>query len=167
MSIFRKKKEVLNEIDNSHDLEVQKKVESHSSPETESIPESEPKTQTDQGETDQSSLNPAQPKEPTENQAVAKSNKSVRQGQIEQILEADLGEIYFQMDAQHQAMFKAGGEETAQKIDGLLIQAKVKSQQIFELIKSWLQLIPGINKWFVMQESKIKTDKIIRIKNEQ
>ena len=169
MGIFNKKKEVKPEMKNSQEFEVASAPEKQSQglPEFENIPEREIPAQGKQAETDQPGLNQALPSvKPSESQAVPAVSKSSRQEQIERILEADLGEVYFQMDAQHQAIFKAAGEETAQKIENLLTQVKVKTQQIFELIKSWLQLIPNINKWFIMQESKIKTDKIIKIKSE-
>jgi hypothetical protein len=89
--------------------------------------------------------------------------KSQSLQRIEQVLEENLDEAFNRMDVQHQQMFKRAGEETARQIDGLLSQAKVKVQKIFELIKTWLLMIPGINKWFVIQEAKIKTDKLRRL----
>jgi len=91
--------------------------------------------------------------------------KSEHLQRIEQVLEEDIGEAFSRMDAQHQQMFKRAGEDTARQIDSMLGQAKVKVQKIFELIKVWLQMIPGVNKWFIIQESKIKTDKLIHLKD--
>jgi len=34
------------------------------------------------------------------------------------------------------------------------------------LIKKWLLLIPGVNKYFLEQEAKIKADEIVKMKNE-
>ena len=82
---------------------------------------------------------------------------------IEHILEEDLEDLYINLDDQHKQLLKTAGESTALKINEQLSRTKTKVQSIFELIKSWLRLIPGVNKWFVVQESKIKTDKIIRI----
>lgn len=89
--------------------------------------------------------------------------KSEHLQHIEQILEEDLGEAYDAMDVQHQQMFKRAGEDSARQIEGMLGQAKVKVQKIFELIKIWLTMIPGVNKWFIVQESKIKTDKLTHL----
>ena len=36
--------------------------------------------------------------------------------------------------------------------------------KIIDVIKKWLSIIPGINKFFLEQEAKIKTDKIMELK---
>ena len=38
---------------------------------------------------------------------------------------------------------------------------KAVGRKILKLIRSWLKLIPGVNKFFLEQEAKIKTDKIV------
>jgi len=80
---------------------------------------------------------------------------------IESILEEDLGEIYFKLDLQRQEEFKAKGEAITLKIINLLAKPKVKIKKIMSLIREWLKIIPGINKFFLEQTVKIKTDKII------
>jgi len=69
------------------------------------------------------------------------------------------------MNASEQKAFKLKGEETVTKINELLSHTKVKVNKIIALIRDWLKLIPGINKFFLEQETKIKADKIIKIKN--
>jgi len=86
--------------------------------------------------------------------------------EIEDVLEEDLQDIYFQLPPEKQAEFAQKGEETATKIEMLLGYAKIKVNKILELIKNWLKMIPGINKYFLEQEAKIKTDKILKIKEE-
>ncbi|HDQ22414.1 MAG TPA: hypothetical protein ENN28_00375 [Candidatus Uhrbacteria bacterium] len=83
---------------------------------------------------------------------------------IEDILEEDLEEIYFQMPPEKQAEFRQTGEETAGKIEALLHSTKIKIKKILDLIRDWLKIIPGVNKYFLDQEAKIKTDKILDIK---
>jgi hypothetical protein len=34
-------------------------------------------------------------------------------------------------------------------------------KKILALIRDWLKLIPGVNRFFLEQEAKIKTDKIL------
>jgi hypothetical protein len=34
-----------------------------------------------------------------------------------------------------------------------------------DVIKRWLSIIPGINKFFLEQDAKIKAEKIIKLKN--
>lgn len=85
---------------------------------------------------------------------------------IEDVLEEDLEDIYFQLPPERQAEFAQKGEETATKIAVLLGQVKFRVSKILDLIKSWLKMIPGVNKYFLEQEAKIKTDKILKIKEE-
>jgi len=95
----------------------------------------------------------------------AVSYQEQRAQAIDAILAEGLHEIFLKMDAPHQQAFKKRGEETVKKINALLDKTKVKANKIIALIKSWLKLIPGINRFFLEQEAKIKTDKIIRIKD--
>ncbi|NUM25215.1 MAG: hypothetical protein HUU49_01155 [Candidatus Buchananbacteria bacterium] len=83
---------------------------------------------------------------------------------IEAILEEDLADAYFKMSATKQKEFKLEGEQIAKKIDQLLLKTKDEARNIFKLIFKWLRLMPGVNKFFVEQEAKIKTDKILRLK---
>lgn len=85
--------------------------------------------------------------------------------QIEKTLEEGLEEIYLSMPPDKQAQFRAAGEETAKKINGLLAHAKIKIKKIIALIKKWLSIIPGINKFFLEQEAKIKVDKIVKLRS--
>ncbi len=87
-----------------------------------------------------------------------------RQKEIEKVLEKDLEEIYLSMDEQKKEEFKIMGEETAREINVLLEKAKVKVTKIIALIKKWLSIIPGVNKFFIEQEAKIKADEIIKLK---
>lgn len=89
-----------------------------------------------------------------------------RQKQIENILAKDLEEIYLNLTPEKKAEFKKTGEETAGKINQLLVKAKINIGEIIRLIKKWLSLIPGINKYFLEQEAKIKADEVIKIKGQ-
>jgi len=87
--------------------------------------------------------------------------KSATQQQVENILAEDLAQIYADLPQPIQQVFKAKGEEVAIKITGLLKKTKVKVKEIIKLIRAWLMIIPGVNKYFLEQEVKIKADKII------
>jgi hypothetical protein len=93
----------------------------------------------------------------------ARPAKSPELVHIEKILSEGLEEVYQKMLPEKQQLFKEKGEETASKIDELLKKVVIQAQKILELIKGWLRLIPGVNKFFLEQEAKIKTDKIIAI----
>jgi len=96
---------------------------------------------------------------------VVLSYQEQRAQAIDAILAEGLHEIYLKMDVKSQSEFKKRGEETVRKINALLDKTKVQANKIINLIRAWLKLIPGINHFFLEQEAKIKTDKIIRIKD--
>lgn len=85
-----------------------------------------------------------------------------RRKKIEKILEKDLEDIYTKMSPEKQMEFAQAGEETSRKINELLGQGRVRVKKIIDLIRKWLSLIPGVNKFFLEQEAKIKTDEIIK-----
>jgi len=81
--------------------------------------------------------------------------------QVEHILEENLQEVYFDLPPEAQKKFHDKGDEVAGKIRAMLSQTKVKAKKVLDLIRGWLKLIPGINKFFLEQEAKIKTDKMM------
>lgn len=83
--------------------------------------------------------------------------------EIEEVLAEDLLDVFTSMTPQQQAEFKAKGEETAGKIALMLENIRVQSQRVLSLIKDWLKVIPGVNRFFLEQEAKIKTDKILAL----
>ncbi len=90
--------------------------------------------------------------------------ESIEQKKIESVLASGLEDIYLSLAPEKRREFKRVGEETADKINKLLAKAKINLGEIIRLIKKWLSLIPGINKYFLEQEAKIKADEIIKIK---
>lgn len=83
---------------------------------------------------------------------------------IEDVLADDLTDVFLKMSPEKQAEFKQKGEETASAIRQMIEGAKVNARKVFDLIRDWLKLIPGVNKFFLEQEAKIKTDKILNLK---
>jgi hypothetical protein len=92
------------------------------------------------------------------------SGKDPLDARIEETLSEDLTDAFLNMSPELQEKFKEKGEETAGKIRRLLEQTKVSAHKIFQLIREWLRMVPGINRFFLEQEAKIKTDKILRLK---
>ncbi len=88
-----------------------------------------------------------------------------REKKIEKVLEKDLEHIYLSMLPEKRKEFKIAGEQTAREINKLLEKAKVKIKKIIGLIRKWLLMIPGVNKFFLEQEAKIKADEIMKIKD--
>jgi hypothetical protein len=84
---------------------------------------------------------------------------------IEKILEENVGDAYQRLSPLAKQEFKLKGEVTARKISELLRGTHVKVKKIFQLILEWLKMLPGINRFFLEQEAKIKTDRIIALHN--
>lgn len=84
--------------------------------------------------------------------------------QVEKIMEEGLRDAYRALTSVQQQEFRLKGEETARKIRDLLKSAQVRVKKIFRLILAWLKLLPGVNRFFLEQEAKIKADKIIALK---
>jgi len=95
--------------------------------------------------------------------AVSQQRKArqVRMKKIESVLEKGLDNIYLAMPAENREKFKKEGEKTVAEINDLFERGKSTVKKIVNLIKKWLALIPGVNRFFIEQEAKIKTDEII------
>lgn len=84
--------------------------------------------------------------------------------EVEQIMEDGIRDAFRELTPIQQERFKIKGEETAWKIRELLRAAHVKVKKIFQLLLEWLKMLPGVNRFFLEQEAKIKTDKILALK---
>jgi len=104
---------------------------------------------------------------PTDQVAPAVPAKDQTTVQIENILSDDLTDMFLKMPPDKQMAFKKAGEETAQKIKVMLDEGKFKARKVVDLIKDWLKMIPGVNKFFLEQEAKIKTDKILLVAEDE
>ncbi len=121
--------------------------------------------------TGNSDLESLKPFDDAEAQSIKQNNTNTTNNQqpkqflaikkIEHILEEDLADLYFSLDEGHRRIFKEEGEKTARQINLVIIRGKSVLFKIIILIKQWLKLIPGINKFFIEQEAKIKAEKII------
>ncbi len=97
--------------------------------------------------------------------ASIQQKRKERKKQVESILTKDLKEIYLGMTPEKQQEFKKAGEEAVEEINSLLEKTKVKIKKIINVIRKWLAVIPGVNKYFLEQESKIKADEIFKLKS--
>lgn len=94
------------------------------------------------------------------------STQAQKKKQVEKILEEGLGDLYLSMPSYKQREFKDVGEKTAEQITIILDSAKFKIKKIILLIMKWLSLIPGVSKYFLEQEAKIKADEIIKLRSD-
>ncbi len=99
--------------------------------------------------------------------AVVSPVKDELEQEIEEVLAEDLGKIYQNLSAEKKQEFKREGERTAGLIRQMLQKGKFHARKILRLIRHWLRLIPGVNRFFLEQTSKIKTDRIIQIAEEE
>lgn len=96
-------------------------------------------------------------------QAVQSTIKSPDLLHVEKILEEGLGPLYASLPESAKPKFKQKGEQAANEITGMMVTFRVKVKRVLELIRDWLLVIPNVNKFFLEQEAKIKTDKIIEL----
>ncbi len=82
---------------------------------------------------------------------------------VEKILAEDMDNIFLSLDVKQQADFKKRGEEISHKIVKILEKSSVSFNKIVNLIVSWLRIIPNVNRFYLEQEAKIKTDRIMRL----
>lgn len=83
---------------------------------------------------------------------------------VESILEENLKDVFASLTLEQQQEFKREGEVTARRVTSLLQSVKVKVNEITKLIMRWLKRIPGISQYFIEQETKIKTDKLLELR---
>ncbi|MFH0818935.1 MAG: hypothetical protein V1898_03000 [Patescibacteria group bacterium] len=93
--------------------------------------------------------------------STATSTKSKTLEEIEEILEEKVDILYEKMNDKEKAEFKAKGEEISAVIEDMVTNFKTKARRVLELIKEWLSIIPHVNRFFLEQEAKIKTQKIV------
>jgi hypothetical protein len=90
-------------------------------------------------------------------------DKSETLKEIEKILSEGMEEKYKSLPDNLKQEFKAKGEVVASKIETLISQAKVLVYKVVKLILDWLLIVPGVNKFFMEQEAKIKAEKILNL----
>ncbi|MDD2785672.1 MAG: hypothetical protein PHS79_02130 [Patescibacteria group bacterium] len=83
--------------------------------------------------------------------------------EVEGILEKDMKDIFMNLPEDLKPVFKSKGEETSLAISEMVKNAAVKAGEVMKLIFAWLKIIPGVNKYFLEQEAKIKTDQIMEL----
>lgn len=105
---------------------------------------------------------PAQNAEP----AAAEQAKDEIQTEVEKILEEDLEPLVANMNPEDRAKFEKKGVEVSGQIANMVRSFKLKMEKVVTLIRGWLQTIPGVNKFFLEQEAKIKADKILDLEEE-
>lgn len=131
------------------------------SPERISNPENKAETNK-VAESEQTQVSEVAMPQNTNSPAVSNSDNMILE-KVEGILSENMEKVFLSMDVSMQARFKTKGEETAQKISKLMGKSKIKTKEVLTLILEWLRIIPKVNKHFIEQEAKIKTDNILKL----
>ncbi|MDO8571326.1 MAG: hypothetical protein Q7R79_01475 [bacterium] len=92
------------------------------------------------------------------------AEKSHMRREIETVLEEDIDFLYKALSQKQRQQFRIEGERTAAKIEILMKQAVIKLVEIIKLIRSWLTLLPGVDRFFIEQEAKIKAERMLLLK---
>ncbi len=92
---------------------------------------------------------------------VAPAAKDPVLSRVEGILAEDLADIYRELPEGKREKFNTRGDEVAPEVFDMIHRAKASAKKILKLISDWLKMIPGINRFFLEQEAKIKTDKLM------
>lgn len=82
------------------------------------------------------------------------------QKEVENVLSENLKDIYKQLPADKKKTFREHGEVVARSVSTMMRGGVMQIKKVLKLIRDWLLIIPGVNKFFLEQEAKIKTDKI-------
>lgn len=86
---------------------------------------------------------------------------------VERVLEDNLQDVFQSLPPAKQTHFRQVGEVTTNKITAMLLTARVAVHSILKLIRNWLKIIPGVNRYYLEQEAKIKSDRIMDIYRRQ
>ncbi|MBI2482608.1 hypothetical protein HYV74_00335 [Candidatus Uhrbacteria bacterium] len=94
-------------------------------------------------------------------QAAAPQKSPLRE-EIEQALADDrLRKLYLHLAPAVQASFREAALRLAERIERMLASGKLDIHDLHEGITNWLRVIPNVNRWFLLQEAKVKTDAIL------
>lgn len=108
---------------------------------------------------------PAFPSVATPAPAAPAAPKTELRRRIEKILEEDLIPLYTELTPDQKKVFRAEGEKSAVAIETMMQKTKVKVSVLIGIIRHWLALLPGVNRFFLEQEAKIKVDKILFLRD--
>jgi len=86
--------------------------------------------------------------------------------EAERKLEDGLWDAYKSMSPGLRAAFKAEGERIAAVAREGIRSGRLAAETLLQMIVAWLRMIPQVNRWFLVQDAKLKTDALIRMVTE-
>lgn len=82
---------------------------------------------------------------------------------VEKILEDGMGDLYASLPPEAQTVFKQRGQQAAEEIFKMVQTLKLQLARVVRLIRGWLLTIPKVNRFYLEQQAKIKTDQIVEL----
>jgi hypothetical protein len=82
---------------------------------------------------------------------------------VQKILEDGLEEAIVTMPEEAKQRFLQKGKEIGTIVADMVRRYKVEVKRVLHLLKDWLTTIPGVNRFFLEKEAKIKTDRILEL----
>ncbi len=99
--------------------------------------------------------------QPTVAPAAASDPRTKMLKDVENILSDGIKDLYLALPEQRKPAFRQKGEAAANHITDMILRGAIKVKEVWKLITDWLGSLPGINKYFLEQEIKIKTDRVM------
>lgn len=87
--------------------------------------------------------------------------------EVENKLSDGLWDAYKSMDPGLRARFKAEGERIAAVARDGIVSGRLATEKILDMIVKWLRMIPRVDRWFLVQDAKLKTDAIVRMSEQK
>lgn len=92
--------------------------------------------------------------------------KTEARTKLEGIMTTGLADMYRTMTPQEQAAFRKRSMETATALEEMMTNFKATARKVAKLIHGWLSSIPRVNRFFLEQETKLKTDEIMALQRD-
>jgi hypothetical protein len=86
---------------------------------------------------------------------------------VDSILKEGLEEAVAAMPEDAKQRFWQKGKEIGALVADMVRHYKVEVKRVLHLLKEWLISIPGVNRFFLEQEAKIKTDRILDLERQR
>ncbi len=87
--------------------------------------------------------------------------------EVDAILKENLDEAITAMPEEAKQRFWQKGKELSVILADMVRRYKVEVKHVLTLLKNWLTSIPGVNRFFLEQEAKIKTDRILELEQKR
>ena len=83
---------------------------------------------------------------------------------VEEALSARLKDLYVKIPDSVKPAFRKRGEEIAIKIRAMIASGRVSEGTVLDLVEGWLKIVPKVTREFLIQEAKIITDGVLKVR---